>query len=82
MKKLLIQFIPLACFVCLFTGCAALTRTTTDVGLGAGGAAIGGVGGALAGVLLSRNQNVILRPGANLEMVLDRDLVFHPEELP
>jgi hypothetical protein len=43
MKKLLIQFIPLACFVCLFTGCAALTRTTTDVGLGAGGAAIGGV---------------------------------------
>ena len=62
MKKLLIQFIPLACFVCLFTGCAALTRTTTDVGLGAGGAAIGGVlskgnplaivGGAAGGVLL------------------------------
>lgn len=62
MKKLLIQFIPLACFVCLFAGCAALTRTTTDVGLGAGGAAIGGVlskgnplaivGGAAGGVLL------------------------------
>jgi outer membrane lipoprotein SlyB len=62
MKKLLIQFIPLACFVCLFTGCAALTRATTDVGLGAGGAAIGGVlskgnplaivGGAAGGVLL------------------------------
>ena len=62
MKKLLIQFIPLACFVCLFTGCAALTRTTTDVGLGAGGAAIGGVlskgnplaivGGGAGGVLL------------------------------
>ena len=62
MKKLLIQFIPLACFVCLFTGCTALTRTTTDVGLGAGGAAIGGVlskgnplaivGGAAGGVLL------------------------------
>jgi hypothetical protein len=62
MKKLLIQFIPLSCFVCLFTGCAALTRTTTDVGLGAGGAAIGGVlskgnplaivGGAAGGVLL------------------------------
>ena len=56
-------------------GVGAITR-------GLGGAAIGGVGGALAGVLLSRNQNVILRPGANLEMVLDRDLVFHPEELP
>ena len=62
MKKLLIQFIPLACAVCLFTGCAAVTRTATDVGLGAGGAAIGGVlskgnpvaiaGGAAGGVLL------------------------------
>ena len=49
---------------------------------GLGGAAIGGVGGALAGVLLSRNQNVVLHAGAHLEMVLDRDLVFHPEELP
>jgi hypothetical protein len=49
---------------------------------GLGGAAIGGVGGALAGVLLSRNQNVILHAGTHLEMVLDRDLVFHPEELP
>src|SRR5580658_8431333 len=46
------------------------------------GAAVGGVGGALAGVLLSRNQNVVLRAGAHLEMVLDRDLIFHPEELP
>jgi hypothetical protein len=53
----------------------ALTR-------GLPGAAVGGVGGALAGVLLSRNQNVVLRAGAHLEMVLDRDLIFHPEELP
>ena len=61
MKKSLL-LIPLASVVCLFTGCAALTRTTTDVGLGAGGAAIGGVlskgnplaivGGAAGGVLL------------------------------
>ncbi|HLY19452.1 MAG TPA: hypothetical protein VKR61_19630 [Bryobacteraceae bacterium] len=49
---------------------------------GLGGAAVGGVGGALAGVLLSRNQNVVLPAGTHLEMVLDRDLVFHPEELP
>jgi hypothetical protein len=42
MKKLFIQFLPLACVVCLFTGCAAVTRTATDVGLGAGGAALGG----------------------------------------
>ncbi len=62
MKTSLIQFIPLACAVCLSTGCAAVTRTATDVGLGAGGAAIGGVlskgnpvavlGGAAGGVLL------------------------------
>jgi hypothetical protein len=32
-------------------------------------------------VLLSRNQDVVLRPGTHIEMVLDRDLVFHPEEL-
>jgi type IV secretion system protein VirB10 len=46
------------------------------------GAAVGGVGGAIAGVLLSRNQDVVLRSGTHIEMVLDRDLVFHPEELP
>jgi hypothetical protein len=60
--KTLLRFIPLACAVCLFTSCAAVTRTATDVGLGAGGAAIGGVlskgnpvaiaGGAAGGVLL------------------------------
>ena len=53
---------PLACLVCLFTGCAGVTRTATDVGLGAGGAALGGelthnnpyaiVGGAAGGALL------------------------------
>jgi hypothetical protein len=62
MKMLLIRFVPLACVVSLWTGCAAVTRTTTDVALGAGGAAIGGVlskgnpvavvGGAAGGVLL------------------------------
>jgi ADP-ribosylglycohydrolase len=61
MKKLL-QFIPLACVLCLFTGCAAVTRTVTDVGWGAGGAALGSklshndplatVGSAAGGVLL------------------------------
>jgi len=62
MKKSFLKFIPLACVVCLFTGCAAMTRTATDVGLGAGGAALGGeltknnpyaiAGGAAGGVLL------------------------------
>ena len=61
MKKSLL-IIPLACAAYLFTGCAAVTRTATDVGLGAGGAALGGVlskgnptaiaGGAAGGVLL------------------------------
>ncbi|HLX69430.1 MAG TPA: hypothetical protein VKV04_07370 [Verrucomicrobiae bacterium] len=57
----LVRFVSLAAAVCLFTGCAAMTRTATDVGLGAGGAALGGelthgnpyaiVGGAGAGLL-------------------------------
>jgi type IV secretion system protein VirB10 len=46
------------------------------------GAAVGGGIGTLAGVLLSRNQDVVLRQGTHVEMVLDRDLVFHPEEIP
>jgi type IV secretion system protein VirB10 len=49
---------------------------------GAAGAGIGGAAGALAGVLASRSQDVVLRPGTHLEMVLDRDLVFHSDELP
>ena len=59
MKKLLL-IIP--CIASLLSGCAIVTRTATDVGLGAGGAAIGGVlskgnplaivGGAAGGVLL------------------------------
>ena len=48
---------------------------------GAAGGAIGAAGGALAGVLLSRNRDVVFRQGTHIEMVLDRDLVFHPEEL-
>jgi hypothetical protein len=55
-------------------GIGAITR-------GLPGAAAGGVAGAVAGVLLSRNQDIILHPGTHVEMVLDRDLVFHPEEL-
>ena len=61
MKKLLL-LIPLAGAACLFAGCAAATRATTDVALGAGGAAIGGelthknpyaiVGGAAGGALI------------------------------
>jgi len=61
---------------------AGIGATVGAISRGLGGAAVGGVGGALAGVLLSRNQNVVLPAGTHLEMVLDRDLVFHPGELP
>ena len=41
-KTSLLQFSLLAAVLGLLTGCAAVTRTATDVGLGAGGAALGG----------------------------------------
>jgi hypothetical protein len=55
-------------------GIGAITR-------GLPGAAVGGGIGALAGVLVSRQQNIILRSGTHMEMVLDRDLVFTPGEM-
>jgi len=72
-------------------GKSADGRTVMEgAGMGAGigaithglaGAGVGGAAGALIGVLVSRDQNVVLRQGTHIEMVLDRDLVFHPEEL-
>ena len=78
MKKLLIQFIPLACFVCLFTGCAALTRTTTDVGLGAGGAAKAmlGAGGAAIGGVLSKGNPLAIVGGAAGGVLLGEGLHY------
>jgi len=61
---------------------AGMGATIGAITRGLGGAAVGGGVGALAGVLLSRNQNVVLKAGTHIEMVLDRDLVFHPDELP
>lgn len=60
---------------------AGMGATVGAITRGLPGAAVGGAAGALVGVLLSRNQDVVLRPGTHLEMVLDRDLVFHPDEL-
>ena len=48
-------------------------------GLGIGGAA--GAAAGLAGVLASRGQDVILPSGTTMEMVLDREIRFTPEEL-
>jgi type IV secretion system protein VirB10 len=60
---------------------AGMGATIGAITRGLPGAAVGGGIGALAGVLLSRNQDVVLPRGTHVEMVLDRDLVFHPEEL-
>ena len=63
------RFIPIAFAACLFTGCVA-TRTLTDVGLGAGGAALGAAlsknnpaaiaGGAAGGVAVSEAANYLV----------------------
>jgi hypothetical protein len=60
---------------------AGMGATIGGVSRGLAGAGVGGAVGALTGVLLSRNQNVILKPGTPIEMVLDRDLVFRLDEL-
>jgi hypothetical protein len=59
---------PFVCAICLLTGCAAVTRTTTDVGLGAGGAVLGAelshnnpyaiIGGAAGGALLGEGLHL------------------------
>ena len=66
--SLLTRFIPLACVVCLFTGCTGI-RTISDVGLGAGGAALGAAlsknnpaaiaGSAAGGVAISEAANYL-----------------------
>jgi hypothetical protein len=60
---------------------AGMGATIGAITRGLPGAGVGGAAGALAGVLMSRNQDVVLHSGTHLEMVLDRDLVFHPDEL-
>jgi hypothetical protein len=67
MKKTLL-FIPFACVVCLFTGCAAVTRPVTDVALGAGGAALGGA--------LSKNNPVAIAGGAAGGVLLGEGLHY------
>jgi len=60
---------------------AGMGATIGAITRGLPGAVVGGGVGALAGVLLSRNQDVVLPRGTHVEMLLDRDLVFHPDEL-
>ena len=68
---------------------AATVATTTAAGAGIGalagapgiGAAAGAVAG-LAGILGTRGQDLVVRQGTSMEMVLDRDLIFSSLELP
>jgi hypothetical protein len=55
--------------------------TTGHLGAGLGIGSAAGAAAGLAGVLLSRGPDVVLRPGTSVEMVIDRDLRFTPEEL-
>ena len=73
-KSSLIRFTFLAAVLGLFTGCAA-TRTISDVGLGAGGAALGSAlsknnpaaiaGGAAGGVLISEGLHYAAKTQAD-----------------
>ena len=58
---------------------AGAARGATLKGLGVG-SAVGAAAG-LAGVLLSRGPDVVLRPGTSVEMVLDREIRFTADEL-
>ena len=52
---------------------------STLKGIGVGGAA--GAAAGLAGVMMRKGPDATLRQGTTLEMILDRDLTFTPEEL-
>jgi type IV secretion system protein VirB10 len=49
--------------------------------MGVGIGAAGGAAAGLAGVLLSRGPDTVLRQGTTIEMVLDRELSFEASEL-
>ena len=54
---------------------------TGHYGLGAGIGAAAGAAAGLAGILSSRGPEVVLPAGTTMELVLDRDLRFTPEDL-
>ena len=60
-------------------GIAGAVAGSSGLGAGIGGAAGAATGIAL--VLLTRGPDVILPKGTTIEMILDRDLRFRPEEL-
>lgn len=60
---------------------AVAGAATGHYGMGAGIGAAAGAAAGLASVLIGRGPDVVLQKGATLEMILDRDLRFTPDEL-
>ena len=58
---------------------AGSAANSTGMGIGIGAAA--GAAAGLVGVLLTRGPDAILSKGTTIEMVLDRELVFAPDEV-
>jgi type IV secretion system protein VirB10 len=54
---------------------------TGHVGSGLGIGAAAGAAAGLAGVFGKRGEDVVLRQGTTIELVLDRDLYFTPDDL-
>ena len=81
-KSSFISFTLLACVLGMFTGCAT-TRTISDVGLGAGGAALGGAlgkhspaaiaAGAAGGVLISEGLHYTAKTQSEKSFVTGYD---------
>jgi len=63
------------------TGAAAGSLAGAVTGAGAQAGWVAGAAAGLASVLVSRGPDVVLRPGTMLEMALDRDLRYKPDEL-
>jgi type IV secretion system protein VirB10 len=62
-------------------GASAGSLAGAVTGAGSEAGWVVGAAAGLASVLVSRGPDVALRPGTTLEMVLDRDLRYKPEEL-
>ena len=63
------------------TGASAGSLAGAVTGAGAPAGWVAGAAAGLASVLVSRGPDVVLGRGTTLEMVLDRDLRFKPEEV-
>jgi len=62
-------------------GASAGSLAGAVTGAGSQAGWVAGAAAGLASVLVSRGPDVVLRPGTTLEMVLDRDLRYKPDEV-